>query len=283
MKLLRFGPQGHERPGLLGPGNQILDLSQHVRDFDESFWRNGGWDLLRPLLSDPAALPVIPEGTRLGPPVARPSKLICIGLNYADHARESGAKPPQEPVVFFKSTTAICGPFDEVLLPPGSVKTDWEVELAFVIGKEARRVPLEEALQYIGGYLLHNDVSEREYQLERGGQWVKGKSFDTFAPLGPWLVSPDEIADPGQLDLWLELNGKRVQQSNTRELIFSIPFLVSYLSHHMTLLPGDVVTTGTPAGVGLGMNPPTYLRHGDVMRLSVEGLGESEQWVGQAV
>jgi 2-keto-4-pentenoate hydratase/2-oxohepta-3-ene-1,7-dioic acid hydratase in catechol pathway len=206
-----------------------------------------------------------------------PSKLVCIGLNYSDHARETGATPPTEPVIFFKSTTAICGPFDDVVIPPGSTKTDWEVELAVVIGQRATRVSEANALRHVAGYALHNDLSERHWQMERGGQWVKGKSFDTFAPLGPFMATPDEIPDPQKLNLWLTVNGERMQNGTTANMIFGVATLVSYVSQCMTLLPGDVISTGTPAGVGLGMKPPRYLADGDVMELGVEGLGTSRQ------
>ncbi len=278
MKFIRFGQPGQEKPGLRLEDGSYRDLSSLIQDFDEQFWRKGQLQLIEDLSTEElSALPIVPDSTRLGAPMARPSKIVCVGLNYADHARESGMEPPEEPVVFFKATTAICGPFDAVTIPPGSQKTDWEVELAVLIGKEAKHVSEEDALDYVGGYLLHNDISERAYQLEQGGQWVKGKSYDTFAPLGPWLVTADEVPNPGELAVWLDLNGHRQQESSTRELIFSVPVLISYLSQYMTLLPGDIISTGTPPGVGLGMNPPTYLKSGDVMRLGIEGLGESEQ------
>jgi 2,4-didehydro-3-deoxy-L-rhamnonate hydrolase len=218
-------------------------------------------------------------GERLGSPVARPSKIVCIGLNYADHARETGASIPNEPIIFFKSTTALIGPYDTVISPRNSKKTDWEVELAVVIGKKASYVEEAEAMDYVAGYCLHNDLSEREFQLERNGQWVKGKSCDTFAPMGPFLATKDEIKNVDDLPLWLNLNGKRLQQSNTANFIFKIPYLVSYLSQFMTLLPGDVISTGTPAGVGLGLNPQVYLKEGDVMELGIDGLGSSRQEV----
>ncbi|MEM9985740.1 MAG: fumarylacetoacetate hydrolase family protein [Bacteroidota bacterium] len=280
MKFIRFGQRGQEKPGLRLADGSYRDLSALIQDFDESFWRTGQLQLITNLSTEElAALPPVPDTERLGAPIARPSKIICVGLNYADHARESGMEAPKEPVVFFKASTAICGPFDQVTIPPGSQKTDWEVELAVLIGREAKHVAQEEALDYVGGYLLHNDISERAYQLEQGGQWVKGKSYDTFAPLGPWLVTADEIPDPGKLSAWLEVNGQRYQDGHTRELIFSVPELISYLSQYMTLLPGDLISTGTPPGVGLGMNPPTYLKAGDVMRLGIDGLGISEQKV----
>jgi 2,4-didehydro-3-deoxy-L-rhamnonate hydrolase len=280
MKLIRFGAPSQEKPGVILPDGSRRDVSALVRDYDESFWASGQLTTLRQQVAEWASeLPMVDPSVRLGPPCARPSKLVCIGLNYADHARESGLEPPREPVIFFKATSAIVGPYDPVKLPPGSEKTDWEVELAVLIARQASHVSVAEAASYIGGYLLHNDYSERHYQIERGGQWVKGKSCDTFAPLGPWLVTPEEIAHPGDLRLWLEVNGERRQDSSTREFIFSVPQVISYLSQFMTLLPGDVISTGTPPGVGLGMNPPTYLRAGDVVRLGIEGLGEAQQQV----
>jgi 2,4-diketo-3-deoxy-L-fuconate hydrolase len=278
MKLIRFGAPGAERPGLLLDDGRRHDLSAVMRDYDEDFFANGGLDQLRDILATmPGPIPEVSPQERLGPPLARPSKLICIGLNYAAHARESGAEPPAEPVVFFKATSAICGPNDMVIIPKGSVKTDWEVELAVVIGKRAAYVSVEEAMNHVAGYLLHNDYSERAFQLERGGQWVKGKSCDTFAPLGPFLATKDEIPDPHNLRLWLKVNDEMVQDSNTSDLIFNVPYLVSYLSQFMSLLPGDIISTGTPAGVGLGMKPPRYLRPGDVVSLGIEGLGSSSQ------
>jgi 2,4-diketo-3-deoxy-L-fuconate hydrolase len=219
----------------------------------------------------------VPDDVRLGSPIARPSKIICIGLNYIDHAKETGATLPAEPVIFMKATTALCGPFDEVVIPKNSVKTDWEVELAIVIGRKASYVEQTDAMEYIAGYSLHNDISEREFQLERGGTWDKGKGCDTFAPIGPWLVTKDEIADPHKLKLWLSVNGKMMQDGTTANLVFDIPFLVSYVSRFMTLLPGDVISTGTPAGVGLGFKPAIFLNPGDVMELGIDGLGESKQ------
>jgi 2,4-diketo-3-deoxy-L-fuconate hydrolase len=225
------------------------------------------------------ALPEVPSAQRWGSPICRPSKIVCIGLNYADHAKETKAEIPKEPILFFKSTTALVGPNDPVIIPRGSTKLDWEVELAVIIGKKASYVPLESALDYVAGYALHNDYSERAFQIERGGQWVKGKSCDTFAPLGPWLATPDSMPDINQLRLWLTVNGKTFQDGNTHNLIFDIPFLVHYVSQFMTLLPGDVISTGTPAGVGLGFNPPVYLKEGDVVALGIDGLGTSSQIV----
>ncbi|MEZ4773704.1 MAG: fumarylacetoacetate hydrolase family protein [Bacteroidia bacterium] len=280
MKLFRFGPEGKEKPGVILSNDHRIDVSAFGEDYDESFFQNNGLQRLESWLQKNASnAPVVPENVRLGSPVCRPSKLICIGLNYADHARESGMDIPKEPVVFFKATSAICGPDDDLILPKGSVKTDWEVELAFVIGKRASYVEESEAMDYVAGYVLHNDYSEREFQLERSGQWVKGKSCDTFAPLGPFLATKEEIDDVDNLHLWLEVNGERVQNGNTSNLVFGIPVLVSYLSRFMTLLPGDVISTGTPPGVGLGFKPPRYLNEGDVVKLGIEGLGSAQQKV----
>jgi 2,4-diketo-3-deoxy-L-fuconate hydrolase len=276
MKLIRFGSAGQEKTGVVIDDVQY-DTSAFGEDYNEAFFENDGLTRLEAFLAANPELPQVPEGSRLGSPVARPSKIVCIGLNYAKHAKETNAPIPAEPILFFKSTTALVGPFDDVIIPKNSVKSDWEVELAFVIGKKASYVSEEEAMDYIAGYCLHNDLSEREFQLERGGTWDKGKGCDTFAPLGPWLVTKDEIADPHNLRLWLKLNGETLQDSNTDDLIFNIPTLVSYLSQFMTLLPGDVISTGTPAGVGLGFKPPVYLKPGDVMELGIDGLGVSKQ------
>lgn len=279
MKLFRFGPIENEKPGVL-LNDQKLDVSAFGEDYGEKFLGTDGINRLRSWLKDHAnTCPVISDDVRIGAPIMRPSKIICVGLNYTKHALESKMEKPKEPIFFFKSTTALCGPFDDVIIPKNSVKTDWEVELAFVIGKKAAYVEEKDSMKYVAGYVLHNDISEREFQLERGGQWVKGKSADTFAPLGPYLVTTDEIADSNNLHIWLKLNGKMLQDSNTVDLIFEIPLLVSYISQFMTLLPGDVISTGTPAGVGLGMNPPYYLKPGDVMELGIEGLGVSKQKV----
>ena len=279
MKLLRFGPAGNEKPGVL-VNDQKLDVNGFGEDYDEEFLGTDGIHRLGTWLRDHAnTCPIISDDVRIGPPVKRPSKIICVGLNYSKHALESKMEKPKEPIFFFKSTTAICGPYDNVIIPKNSVKTDWEVELAFVIGKRAQYIDERDSMKHVAGYVLHNDISEREFQLERGGQWVKGKSADTFAPLGPYLVSTDEIADSNDLHIWLKLNGKMMQDSNTVDLIFEIPMLVSYISQFMTLLPGDIISTGTPAGVGLGMNPPFYLKPGDVMELGIEGLGISKQKV----
>ncbi|MCP9747826.1 fumarylacetoacetate hydrolase family protein [Lacihabitans sp. CS3-21] len=276
MKLIRFGAFENEKPGVLSSDGKKLNVSAFGEDYNEKFFATNGLERLSEWLKTNEC-PEVSETERLGSCVARPSKIICIGLNYAKHAAESGMDVPKEPVVFFKSTTALCGPNDNVIIPRNSVKTDWEVELAVIIGKKASYITEETAMDYVAGYALHNDYSEREFQLERGGQWVKGKSNDTFAPLGPFMATKDEVADPHNLNLWLELNGKKIQDSNTNDLIFNIPQIVSYLSNFMTLLPGDVISTGTPAGVGLGFKPPMYLKAGDVVELGIEGLGEQKQ------
>lgn len=280
MKLVRFGAPGRERPGIIDEAGRVRDVSAFAADIDLAFFERGGIGALRAWLEDNAdACPVVEDGVRLGPPVARPSKLVCVGLNYAQHAKESGMAVPAEPVLFFKAPSAVTGPFDDIVIPKGSEKTDWEVELAFVVGKRASYVEEANALDYVAGYVLHNDVSERSFQLERGGQWVKGKSADTFAPLGPYLVTTDEIEDPHALGLWLDVNGERMQESTTADLVFGIPFLVHYISQFMTLEPGDVVSTGTPFGVGLGLNPQRYLKAGDVVELGIDGLGTARQHV----
>jgi 2-keto-4-pentenoate hydratase/2-oxohepta-3-ene-1,7-dioic acid hydratase in catechol pathway len=277
MKLIRFGQEGHEKPGIII--NDIwYDVSSVVADYNEAFFANNDIQKLQEAVASGVSLSVVDPTTRLGSVVARPSKIICIGLNYVDHCLETNAPIPTEPVLFFKSTTALCGPNDDVVIPKNSVKTDWEVELAFVIGKKASYVEEADALDYVAGYCLHNDYSEREFQLERGGQWAKGKGCDTFAPLGPFLATPDEIGDVNNLKMWLTVNGKTYQNSNTLNLVFKIPFLVHYLSQFMTLLPGDVISTGTPPGVGLGIKPePVYVKPGDVIELGIEGLGTSKQ------
>ncbi len=278
MRLIRFGKPGKEKPGILNSAGKRLDVSVFGEDFNEDFFEKNGLERLgRWLKKHETACPVVPAKSRWASPLARPSKLICIGLNYASHAAESGMELPKEPVIFFKSTTAICGPFDNLIIPKGAEKTDWEVELAVVIGKRASYVNVDEAMDYVAGYCLHNDYSERAFQLERSGQWVKGKSCDTFAPLGPWLATTDEIADPHNLRLWLKVNGLTMQNSSTSDLVFGIPTLVSYVSQFMSLLPGDVITTGTPPGVGLGQQPPWYLKAGDVVELGIEGLGMQRQ------
>ncbi len=277
MKLFRFGEVGNEKPGVII--NEILyDVSQFVEDYNEYFFESGGLEILRKLLAEiQDDLHEIPEGSRIASCVARPSKIVCIGLNFADHAKESGAEIPKEPIIFFKSTTSLSGPYDDVIIPKNSTKTDWEVELAFVIGKKASYIEESEAMEYVAGYCLHNDISEREFQLERGGNWSKGKGCDTFAPLGPFLATKDEISDVNNLNMWLNINEKPFQKSNTDQLIFKIPTIVSYLSQFMTLLPGDVISTGTPSGVGLGFKPPIYLKEGDEIKLGIEGLGMQKQ------
>jgi len=275
MRLVRIGEFEKEKPALLIDG-KYFDVSAHVSDYNEIFFGTNGIEKLTHLLAA-KDLPEIVNPSRIGSCVARPSKIICVGLNYADHARETGAEIPKEPILFFKSTTALCGGNDNVIIPKGSTKTDWEVELAIVIGKKAQYVSEDEAYDYVAGYCLHNDYSEREYQLERGGNWSKGKGCDTFAPLGPVLVTKDEIADVHNLSMWLDVNGKRFQTSNTNQLIFNVPQVVSYISQFMTLLPGDVISTGTPHGVGLGFKPPIYLQAGDVVTLGMDALGEQKQ------
>jgi 2-keto-4-pentenoate hydratase/2-oxohepta-3-ene-1,7-dioic acid hydratase in catechol pathway len=253
-------------------------VSSFGEDWNEAFFDTNGLVRLEAWLDEHAeSCATVDAAVRLGSCVARPSKIICIGLNYAKHARETGAAIPEQPVVFFKASTALCGPNDDIVIPPGSQKTDWEVELAFVVGQRASYVSEERAMEYVAGYALLNDYSERDWQLKRGGQWVKGKSFDTFAPIGPFLATCDEISEPHQLRLWLTVNGESLQESNTSDLVFGIPTLVSYLSQFMTLMPGDVVSTGTPAGVGLGLDPPRYLKPGDVVELGIDGLGTSRQ------
>lgn len=278
MKLIRYGNPNAEKPAVLLPDGKMIDASSFVSNYDEAFFESDGIGRLQSWIKENAPqAQIIPRGTRLGSPVARPSKIICIGLNYRDHATESKMEIPKEPVVFFKATTAMTGPNDGLQIPLGSQKTDWEVELAVVIGKVARSVTEAEAMDHVAGYMLHNDYSERAWQLEHGGQWVKGKSADTFAPFGPWLATRDEIPDPHRLRLSLTVNGELKQDGNTENLIFSIPFIISYLSRFMTLLPGDVISTGTPAGVGLGFNPPQYLRAGDVVELGIDHLGTQKQ------
>ena len=279
MKLIRFGEPGQEKAGVI-LNDVKYDVSAFGEDYNEQFFQSNGLERLKAYVEqNEGKLPQVAEGVRLGSPIARPSKIVCIGLNYADHAKETGAAIPQEPIVFFKATSALCGPNDDVIIPRNSEKLDWEVELAVIIGKKASYVSEEEALEYVAGYALHNDYSERAFQLERGGQWVKGKSNDTFAPVGPFLATPDELGDVDNLRLWLTVNGETMQDGTTANLIFKIPFLISYLSQFMTLLPGDMITTGTPAGVGLGMNPQVYLKEGDVVELGIDGLGSSKQTV----
>jgi 2-keto-4-pentenoate hydratase/2-oxohepta-3-ene-1,7-dioic acid hydratase in catechol pathway len=287
MKLIRFGPENNEKPGIITNEGQFIDCSKFGEEYDEHFFATDGPKRLSNWLEkEGATCPRVDSATRLGPPLARPSKIICIGLNYSDHAAESNMQVPPEPVIFFKSTTAICGPNDDLIIPKNSIKTDWEVELAVVIGKKATYVEEADAMQHVAGYLLHNDYSERAFQLERSGQWVKGKSCDRFAPLGPFLATPDEISARDDLRLWLTVNGRMMQDGTTRNMVFKVPFLVSYLSQFMTLLPGDIISTGTPAGVGLGQKPePVYIQPGDVIELGIDGLGSSRQhavaWPGK--
>ncbi len=277
MKLLRYGPKGQEKPGLLDAQGGIRDLSGQVDDIAGEVLSDAGLDKLRAL--DPDSLPLVPDDPRIGPCVGRVGKLVCIGLNYRDHAEESGQPVPEEPVIFMKATSSLSGPDDPVIIPRGSEKTDWEVELAFVIGKEARYIEQADWADYIAGYCVCNDVSERAFQLEGTGQWVKGKSADSFAPLGPWMVTRDEIPDPQALDVWLEVDGTRRQGGNTRTMIFPVAELVTYVSRFMSLQPGDVISTGTPPGVGLGHKPPIFLSPGQVMTLGIEGLGAQRQEV----
>lgn len=277
MKLIRWGTDGQEKTGVII--NELkYDTSAFGEDYNEQFFERDGLNRLADFLKQQEGkLTEIPASARLGSPVARPSKIICIGLNYADHAKETNAPIPPEPIIFMKSTTAIVGPYDDIIIPKNSVKTDWEVELAIIIGKKASYVEEAEALDYVAGYALHNDVSEREFQIERNGTWDKGKGCDTFAPIGPFLATPDELEDLNKLRLWLTVNGKTMQDGNTSNFIFNIPFVISYVSQFMTLLPGDVISTGTPAGVGLGFKPPVFLKAGDVVELGIDGLGTARQ------
>jgi 2-keto-4-pentenoate hydratase/2-oxohepta-3-ene-1,7-dioic acid hydratase in catechol pathway len=275
MKLLRHGPIGAEKPGMLAADGTIRDLSGLVPDIAGAVLSDTGLAMLRAI--DPMSLPIVHASTRLGPCVTGTGKFICIGLNYADHAAESGMSVPPEPVIFMKATSAICGPNDPIIIPRKSVKTDWEVELGVIIGTKAKYVGQEDALNYVAGYAVTNDVSEREFQIERAGQWTKGKSCDNFGQLGPWLVTRDEVADPQNLSMWLTVNGQKMQNGSTRTMVYGVAHLVSYLSQFMTLHPGDVISTGTPPGVGLGLKPPRYLKSGDVVELSIEGLGTQRQ------
>ena len=278
MKLIRFGDLKSEKPGVLTQDGNRFDISNFLSDYDENFFESDGIEKLQEwFLKNKNSCPKVESSVRWGSPLSRPSKIVCVGLNYAKHANESGMEAPKEPVLFFKSSSAIVGPYDPIIIPKGSEKTDWEVELAVVIGKEASHISESEALDHVAGYVLHNDVSERTFQLERSGQWVKGKSCDTFAPIGPFIATKDEIKNPNNLDLWLKLNGELMQKSNTSDFIFNIQEVVSYISQFMTLLPGDIISTGTPSGVGLGLNPPRYLKEGDEVELGVEGLGISKQ------
>jgi 2,4-diketo-3-deoxy-L-fuconate hydrolase len=277
MKLVRYGFAGKEKPGLIDPEGRLRDLSGTIADIDRSTLGPASLATLRKLAVE--RLPLVPGNPRLGVPLTGISKLVCVGLNYRDHAEEAGMPIPAEPILFMKATTCITGPTDPVILPKGSVKTDWEAELGIVVGSVARNVPIDQALDHVAGYCAVNDISEREFQLERGGQWDKGKGCDTFGPIGPWLVTSDEVPDPQNLDVSLDVNGRPMQRGNTRTMIFGCREIVSYISRFMTLLPGDVIATGTPPGVGLGRKPPHYLKAGDVMRLSIEGLGVQQQEV----
>jgi 2-keto-4-pentenoate hydratase/2-oxohepta-3-ene-1,7-dioic acid hydratase in catechol pathway len=275
MKLLRHGPAGSEKPGMLHSDGTIRDLSSVVPDIGGTVLSDAGLSAIR--ACDPAKLPVVAAGTRLGPCVAGTGKFICIGLNYSDHAAETGATVPPEPIIFMKATSAIVGPNDPIIIPRGSEKTDWEVELAVIIGTKAKYVSVEDAFDYVAGYAITNDVSERAFQTERSGQWTKGKSCDNFGQIGPWLVTRDEVADPQKLPMWLTVNGEKVQNGSTATMVYGVAYLVSYLSQFMTLHPGDVISTGTPPGVGLGMKPPRYLKAGDVVELGIAGLGQQRQ------
>ena len=278
MKLIRFGKQGEEKPGILLSNDEKIDVSSFVSDYDEKFFESGGLASLKDWLNEnESSAPRLDDSIRLGSPIARPSKIICIGLNFKDHAAESGFDAPDEPLIFGKATSAICGPYDNIIIPRGSEQTDWEVELGVVIGKKTSYVDQDQALDHVGGYVLHNDVSERAFQKDRGGQWIKGKSADTFAPMGPFMATPDEIDNISDMRMWLNVNGENMQDGNTSNLIFSVDHVVSYLSQFMTLLAGDVISTGTPAGVGMGMNPEKYLKPGDVVELGIDGLGSSKQ------
>ena len=280
MKLIRKGEPYEESPGIVLPDGREVDVSSFGEDYDEVFFETDGLIRLESWLNENQNdLPPFPENIRYGSPIARPSKIVCIGLNYDDHARESGMEIPPEPVIFFKATSSFCGPNDDLILPRGGDKTDWEVELAFVVGKRASYVEEENAIDYIAGYALHNDYSERGFQLDRSGQWVKGKSCDRFAPFGPYLVTTDEIENPDDLNMWLKVNGETMQSSNSSNLHYKIPFLLSYVSQFMTLLPGDIISTGTPPGVGMGMDPQVYLKAGDLVELGIDQLGTSSQKV----
>lgn len=279
MKLIRHGDLNKEKPGVMLEG-VLYDTSAFGEDYNEKFFETDGLVRLQKFLEDnKEKLERVPENSRLGSPIARPSKIVCTGLNYRDHAHEMGVPVPTEPIIFMKATTALAGPFDDIIIPRNSEKTDWEVELAFVIGKRASYITEEEAMDYVTGYCLHNDVSERAYQFERGGTWDKGKGCDTFAPIGPYLVTKDEVKDVNDLRLWLKVNGETMQDSTTANFIFKIPLILSYMSQFMTLLPGDIISTGSPFGVGHGLNPPAYLKPGDVVELGIDGLGTAKQYV----
>jgi len=279
MKLIRFGTFNKEKPGVL-VNDICYDVSSYIKDYDEAFFREDGLVYLSSIMNRKgSSLPMVDKGIRIGSPIARPSKIVCVGMNYADHAKEINIPTPPEPVIFMKATSAFSGPYDDILLPLNSVKTDWEVELAVVIGKEASYIKEADAMNYVAGYSILNDLSEREYQMERGGTWDKGKGCNTFAPMGPWMVTKNQLKDPHNLRLWLSLNGTIMQDSNTRNLIFNIPYLIAYISHFMTFLPGDVLCTGTPGGVGTGRNPKVFLKEGDMLTLGIDGLGASRQVV----
>ena len=278
MKLFRFGDKGKEKPGILVDGKHY-DASAFGEDYGESFFESDGLVRLEKWLSENKNLPVVKEDTRLGPCFQRPSKILCIGLNYTKHAFETKMPLPSEPIIFHKSTSALTGPHDGLILPRKSVKTDWEIELAVVVGKKATYVEEKDAMEYVAGFCVHNDYSEREWQLERNGQWTKGKGADTFSPMGPYLVTKDEVADFNNLHMWLKVNGQMMQDNNSDDMIFEVPFLIHYISQFMTLLPGDVISTGTPSGVGHSLHPPSYLKRGDVVELGIEGLGEQRQVV----
>ena len=280
MRLIRFGNAGNELPGIETENGQRLDCSSFGEDWSEIFFGSNGLERLRIWLdSNEHKLKEINPLIRIGSPITRPSKIICVGLNYSLHAKESGLAVPELPIIFMKATSSLSGPFDEILIPKNSEKTDWEVELAVVIGKKANYVDIHEAMDFVAGYCIHNDVSERDFQLHQGGQWVKGKSADSFAPLGPYLVTKNEIKDPHNLRLWLKLNGQIMQDGNTSDLVFNIPFLISHISQYMSLLPGDVISTGTPSGVGMGLKPPQYLKEGDELEYGIDGLGIAKQMV----
>ncbi|MBS1748024.1 MAG: fumarylacetoacetate hydrolase family protein [Bacteroidetes bacterium] len=276
MKLFRYGNEGKEQTGIIINGKKYSTAALN-EDYDEIFFATDGLKRLEKFISENKNLPLVADDMRLSSPIARPSKIVCIGLNYAKHAEETHAPIPAEPIIFFKSTTALCGPHDDVIIPKESVKTDWEVELAVIIGKKASYVSEENAMDFVAGYALHNDYSERAFQIERGGQWVKGKSSDRFAPVGPYMATKDEISNPNNLSLWLKVNGELLQNSNTNDMIFHVPYLVSYITQFMTLLPGDIISTGTPFGVGLGFKPPRYLKAGDIVELGIESLGAQKQ------
>lgn len=278
MKLIRFGKQGEEKPGIQLDNGNLIDVSSKFHDYDEKFFSSGGIEILKEWLNEnQESAPKLDNSVRLGPPIARPSKIICIGLNFKDHAEESGFDTPNEPVIFGKATSALSGPNDDIVIPKGSEQTDWEVELAVVIGKRASYIEESEALNHVAGFVLHNDVSERSFQKDRGGQWIKGKSADTFAPLGPFMATADEIDDLNNMKMWLKVNGEQMQDGNTSNLIFGVQHVISYLSQFMSLLPGDVISTGTPAGVGMGMSPEKYLKPGDIVELGIDCLGSSKQ------